>query len=72
MPRSPDPAIFVLTDRQTDRTDCFTPCACTQGNYKEPNGSLEEVGHDAHLRSCHMALVCNYAAMRSKECHLRV
>ena len=28
MPRSRDLAIFVLTDRQTDRTDCFIPyCA---------------------------------------------
>jgi hypothetical protein len=28
MPRSPDLAIFVLTDRQTDtQTDCFTPAA---------------------------------------------
>ena len=30
-PRYPDLAIFVLTDRQTDRQtdkiDCFTPCA---------------------------------------------
>ena len=32
----------------------------------------EEVGHDAHLRYSHMTLVCNYAATRSKECHLRV
>ena len=34
MPRSPDLAIFVLTtdDRQTDKTDCFTPyCACARG-----------------------------------------
>ena len=31
-PRSPDLAIFVLTDRQTDKTDCFTPCACARGN----------------------------------------
>ena len=30
MPRSPDPAIFVLT---TDTTDHFTPCACARGNY---------------------------------------
>ena len=29
MPRSPDPAIFVLT---TDTTDHFTPCACARGN----------------------------------------
>ena len=28
MPRSPDPAIFVLT---TDTTDYFTPCACARG-----------------------------------------
>jgi hypothetical protein len=32
MPRSPDLAIFVVTDRQSDRTDCFTPCACARGN----------------------------------------
>ena len=32
----------------------------------------EEVGHDAYLRHSHMTLVCNYAATRSKECHLRV
>ena len=25
-----------------------------------------------HLRHSHMALVCNYAATRSKECHLQV
>ena len=30
MPRSPDPAIFVLT---TDTTDHFTPCACAWGNW---------------------------------------
>ena len=29
MPRSPDPAIFVLT---TDTTDHFTPCACARDN----------------------------------------
>ena len=29
MPRSPDPAIFVLT---TDTTDHFTPCTCARGN----------------------------------------
>ena len=33
--------------------------------------SPEEVGHDAYLRHSHMTLVCNYAATRSKECHLR-
>ena len=37
MPKSPDLAIFVLTDkqvnRQTNGTDCFTPCACAWGNY---------------------------------------
>ena len=33
MPRSPDLAIFVMTtDRQTDKSDCFTPCACARGN----------------------------------------
>ena len=32
IPRSPDLAIFVLTDRQMDKTDCFTPCACAWGN----------------------------------------
>ena len=26
----PDLAIFVVTDKQTDRTDCFTSCACAQ------------------------------------------
>ena len=26
VPRSRDLVIFVLTNRQTDRTDCFTPC----------------------------------------------
>ena len=32
-PRSPDLAIFVLTNRQSDRTDCLaTPCACVWGN----------------------------------------
>ena len=40
MPRSPDLAIFVVTDRQTDkqtdgRPDCFTPCACARGKATE-------------------------------------
>ena len=43
MPRSQGVAIFVVmttTDRwqtdnrQTDKTDCFTPCACARGNKK--------------------------------------
>ena len=33
MPRSPDPAIFVLT---TDTTDHFTPCACARGTITLP------------------------------------
>ena len=35
MPRSRDIAIFVPT---TDKTDCFTPCACARGNYYVAHG----------------------------------
>jgi hypothetical protein len=35
MSRCRDLAIFVLINRQTDRTDCFTPCcACARGVIK--------------------------------------
>ena len=37
-PRSPDPAIFVLT---TDTTDHFTPCACARGNYNDDNDTTD-------------------------------
>ena len=38
MPRSPDLAIFLLTDLQTyiqtdEQNDCFTPCTCVWDNY---------------------------------------
>ena len=31
MPISPDLAGFVADGRQTDKTDCFIPCACARG-----------------------------------------
>ena len=40
VPRSLDLVVFVSTQTITthdnnDRTDCFTPCACVQGNHKK-------------------------------------
>ena len=32
-PRSRDLVIFVLTDKQTDNTDCSTPCTCARDKY---------------------------------------
>ena len=50
MPRTRDLAIFVptttttTTTTTTDRqTDCFTPCACTRGNYSPPATPLNGV-----------------------------
>jgi hypothetical protein len=32
IPRFPNLMNLVLKNRPTNRTDCFTPCACAQGN----------------------------------------
>ena len=45
IPESHDLVVLLVTDRrQTDKTDHFIPCACTQGNYysETSNNGLSE------------------------------
>ena len=73
MPRSPDLLIYRQTNRQTDRTNCFTPCACMQGNKAN---QLPREGAKTPLapwiKLC--TIICNYCTSSklcctSKSCH---
>ena len=50
VPRSLDLVVFVSTQTITthdnnDRTDCFTPCACVQGNHKKKKKKKNSLWH---------------------------
>ena len=69
-PRSRDLAIFMWT---TDKTDCFTPCACVQGNYV-PACLLNVLNHvwwRVRHRNIPYTYICNGDSIRRKRiaCH---
>jgi hypothetical protein len=74
MPRCSDLAIFVVTDRQTDRTDYFTPCACARGNDVPSVGMWKAIGHGlasspaAHARNLILqAYICTKILFHSHK-----
>ena len=59
-----DLVIFVPTDddnrrQTTDKTDCFTPCACTQGNNCPLPPNFLEIGRRGIDYYVYVALLCN-------------
>ena len=69
MPRSPDLAIFVLTtdDRQTDKTDCFTPyCACARGVIMLRYPGIAQPDGPLHNRMTPCALARGRTCVRNK------
>ena len=61
MPRSRDLVIFVPPPTMTDKTNCFTPCACARGNDVSHRGmyTVDQLTRELSLaKSACISLAC--------------